>query len=80
MIPKPATDCASICSTSLTVVVSVRSNGDVIRPTIWSGGSPVYCHTTLITGILISGKMSVGVFIADKGPMMRMKIARTTKV
>jgi hypothetical protein len=33
-----------------------------------------------MTGILISGKMSVGVLIADNGPMMRMKIARTTKV
>jgi hypothetical protein len=51
-----------------------------MRPTIWSGGRPVYCHTTLITGILMSGKISVGVLIADKGPMMRMKIARTTKV
>jgi hypothetical protein len=62
------------------VVVSVRSNGEVMRPTIWSGGRPVYCHTTLMTGILMSGKMSVGVLTADKGPMIRMKIASTTKV
>ena len=66
MMPKPLTDSASICSTSFTVVVSVRSNGDVMRPTIWSGGRPVYCHTTLITGMRISGKISVGVLSADK--------------
>jgi len=28
---------------------------------IWSGGKPVYCQTTPITGIRMSGKMSVGV-------------------
>ena len=30
-----------MCSMSLTVVVSARSNGDVMRPAIWSGGNPV---------------------------------------
>ena len=49
-----------MCSISLTVVVSDRWNGVVMRPAIWSGGRPVYCQTTPITGIRISGKMSVG--------------------
>ena len=69
-----------MCSMSLTVVVSARSNGVVMRPDIWSGGSPVYCQTTPITGIRISGKMSVGVRSAASGPMIRMSSASTTKV
>ena len=50
-----------MCSMSLTVVVSARSNGVVMRPAIWSGGRPVYDQTTPITGMRMSGKMSVGV-------------------
>src|SRR5258708_27531893 len=65
---------------SLTVVVSERSNGVVIRPAIWSGGRPVYCQTTPITGIRISGKMSVGVRSAASGPIIRRSSASTTKV
>src|ERR1700709_819629 len=65
---------------SLTVVVSARSNGVVMRPDIWSGGRPVYCQTTPITGMRISGKMSVGVRIAARGPMIRMSNASTTNV
>ena len=49
--PKPAYETPSMCSISFTVVVSARSNGVMMRPFIWSGGRPVYCHTTLITGI-----------------------------
>ena len=69
-----------MCSISLTVVVSARSNGVVMRPDIWSGGNPVYCQTTPITGIRISGKMSVGVRSAASGPMIRISSASTTKV
>ena len=69
-----------MCSMSLTVVVSARSNGVVMRPDIWSGGRPVYCQTTPITGIRMSGKMSVGVRSAASGPMIRISSASTTKV
>jgi hypothetical protein len=69
-----------MCSMSLTVVVSDRSNGVVIRPDIWSGGKPVYCQTTPITGIRISGKMSVGVRSVASGPIINSSSASTTKV
>lgn len=65
---------------SFTVVVSTRSNGEVMRPAIWSGGKPVYCQITAITGMRISGKMSVGVRQAASGPIIRMKMANTRKV
>ena len=69
-----------MCSMSLTVVVSARSNGETMRPAISSGGNPVNCQITAITGILISGKMSTGVRKAASGPMIRSRSARTTKV
>ncbi len=69
-----------MCSMSFTVVVSERSNGVMMRPAISSGGSPVNCHTTLITGIWMSGKMSVGVRNADSEPAIRISSASTTKV
>src|SRR5580704_8777671 len=69
-----------MCSMSLTVVVSDRSNGVVIRPDIWSGGKPVYCQTTPITGIRISGRMSVGVRSVASGPIINSSSASTTKV
>ena len=69
-----------MCSMSFTVVVRLRSNSFDMRPAIWSGGRPVYWKVTAITGILISGKISVGVRIAASGPMMRSASASTTKV
>ncbi len=69
-----------MCSMSLTVVVSARWNGVVMRPDIWSGGRPVYCQTTPITGMRMSGKMSVGVRSAASGPMIRSSSASTTNV
>src|SRR5712664_4323187 len=65
---------------SLTVVVNARSKGAVIRPDIWSGGKPVYCQTTPITGIRMSGKISVGVRSAASGPIISRSSASTTKV
>ena len=32
-----------------------------MRPAMASGGRPAYCHTTLITGMRMFGKISVGV-------------------
>src|SRR5471032_389680 len=69
-----------MCRMSLTVVVSTRWNGEVIRPAIWSGDKPVNCQMTAITGMRISGKMSVGVRNAANGPAIRIRIASTTKV
>jgi hypothetical protein len=54
--------------------------GVVMRPAIWSGGRPVYCQATPITGMLMFGKMSVGVRKAASGPMMKINRASTTKV
>ena len=69
-----------MCSMSLTVVVSARWNSVVMRPAICSGGRPVYCQATAITGMLMSGKMSVGVRNAASGPMMSSSSASTTNV
>ncbi len=69
-----------MCSISFTVVVSARSNGVMMRPFIWSGGNPVYCQMTLITGIWMSGKISVGVRSAESVPKMRISSASTTNV
>ena len=69
-----------MCSMSLTVVVSARSNGETMRPAISSGGNPVKFQIAAITGILISGKISTGVREAASGPMMRSRSARTTNV
>src|SRR4029077_1024401 len=80
MTPKPAYDTPSMCSMLFTVVVSARWNGVMMRPAIWSGGRPVNCHTTLITGMLISGKMSVGVRSQDSVPAIRISSASTTNV
>jgi hypothetical protein len=49
----------SMCSTSFTDVVSTRSFTNTIRFSISSAGIPVNCQTTLTTGMLISGKISV---------------------
>ena len=79
-MPMPVYEVASMCSMSLTVVVSARWNSVEMRADIWSGGSPVYCHATAITGMRISGKMSVGVRKAASGPISSSSSAITTKV
>ena len=55
-----------MCSMSLTVVVSARSNGVMMRPAIWSGGRPWYCKATAMIGMLMLGKMSTGMRSAAK--------------
>ena len=52
----------------------------MMRPDIWSGGRPVYCQTTAITGMRMSGKMSIGVRSAASGPTIRISSASTTNV
>jgi hypothetical protein len=79
-MPMPAYDVASMCSMSLTVVVRPRWNKVEMRADIWSGGSPVYCQATAITGMRISGKMSVGVRNAASGPISISSSAITMNV
>src|SRR5208282_4312284 len=61
MIAMPFSDCDSICSMSLTVVVIPRSLLNTMRLAIWSAESPVYCQTTVTTGMSMFGKISVGI-------------------
>jgi len=52
----------------------------VIRPSISSGFRPVNCQATAITGMLMLGKMSVGVRRITTGLRMRIRSARTMNV
>src|SRR3984957_6841054 len=65
---------------SLTRVVSARSVVVVIRSDMSSGESPPYCQTMLITGMSISGKISVGGRRMTMGLRIRINSAITTKV
>ena len=69
-----------MCSMLSTRVVTAFSNGLVSRPSISSGLRPVYCQATAITGILMLGKISVGVRRMMTGLMIRMSRARMMKV
>ena len=50
------------------------------RCSISSAGRPEYCHTTEITGMSISGRMSVGMRRMVTAPRSTMSMAMTTKV
>jgi hypothetical protein len=62
---------------SLTVVVSERSKTDTMRPDVSSGGRLVCCQTTLINGIPMLGKMSVGLRKIVRTPKIRIRIEIT---
>src|SRR5271166_3470448 len=70
----------SICWILSTSVVSDFSYGDVKRPSSSSGLRPVYVQPIETTGILILGKMSVGVRRITTGAAMRINSARTINV
>src|SRR5216683_3040212 len=76
----PANVCDSMFFTLSTADEIVYSLKVVICFAIWSGESPEYCHTTVTTGMSISGKMSVGVFLIDVMPSNKISSAITTKV
>src|SRR6266403_6170167 len=76
----PASVCDSIFFTLSTADEIVYSLKVVICFAIWSAERPLYCQTTVTTGISISGKMSVGVFLIDTTPSSTIKSAITTKV
>ena len=69
-----------MCSMSLTVVVMPRSLLKTMRVDISCADNPVYCHTTVTTGISIFGKMSVGIETMLKTPRSKIKNAKTAKV
>src|SRR6267142_411185 len=76
----PLRDCDSVCSTSLTRVAMPRSTLPVMRCSISWGSRPLKVHTRLMTGILISGKMSVGVRSRTTGVNRMMTSAITINV
>src|SRR3954466_5481644 len=79
-IDTPRSVCDSMCSMSLTVVVRPRSKPATMRVDISSADIPPYCHTAVMTGMLMFGKMSVGVRRIAIGPTKRMTTARTMNV
>src|SRR6202011_5126665 len=79
-MPKVVYEFDSMCWMSLTVVVSARSNGVMMRPAIWSGGKPWYCQATPMIGILMLGKISTGLRSAASEPRREMSRAATINV
>ena len=65
---------------SFTVVVRARSHTVTTRPSISAGVKPLYVHTIVTTGMLMYGKMSLGVSIALPMPRNAISIDSTTKV
>ena len=65
---------------SLTVIVVMRSELLTMRSAISLGAKPAKFHTTLMTGMLMSGKMSTGVRRMTMGVRMMSTSAITTKV
>ena len=78
LMPLYAVD--SMCSMSLTVVVSGRSQLYMIRCSTSCALSPPYCQMTLTTGMLMDGKISVGVHSRINGVNSRSNSAATTNV
>src|SRR6185295_289960 len=78
--PTPASDCDSMCSMLLTVVVIARSEMVTMRPSTSFGESPLNCQMIEMTGMLIAGKMSMGVRAMVSTPPMAMSIAITMNV
>src|SRR3982074_1630647 len=56
----PFKDCDSMCSMLLTLVVRERSKIETIRVSISAGAKPVNVQMTLMTGMLMLGKISTG--------------------
>src|SRR5436853_5313961 len=69
-----------MCSMLLTVVVIARSEMVTMRPSTSFGESPVNCQMIEITGMLMLGKMSIGVRAIVSAPPIAMRNAITMKV
>ena len=80
MTVMPASERDSMCSMSLTVVVRPRSLWPAIRWPISCAVQTVVVQMMLITGMSISGKMSVAMFRSTNGVARRISIAITMNV
>src|ERR1700731_4374874 len=76
----PFNDCDSMCSMLFTLVVRERSKMETIRVSISEGARPVYVQMTLMTGILMLGKMSTGVRSRTTGLMISSTNEKTMNV
>src|ERR1700686_1918048 len=76
----PFNDCDSICSMLLTLVVRERSKMETIRVSISVGAKPVYVQMTLMTGMLMLGKISTGVRSSTTGQIRSSTTDNTMKV
>ena len=76
----PSYEVDSMCWILFTVVVRARSSLKTMRCSISFAERPVYPQTTLTTGILMDGKMSVGVRNRTKGVNNSSNRAATTNV
>src|SRR5712671_6941239 len=78
--PTPASDCDSMCSMLLTVVVIARSEMVTMRPSTSFGESPANCQITDMTGMLIAGNMTIGVRAIVSTPPIAISMAITMNV
>src|SRR5450432_4592891 len=76
----PFSDCDSLCSTSFTNTFTARSELEVMRCSISCGCKPVKLQTRLITGMLMLGKISVGVRSSTTGVSSMITMAITINV
>src|SRR3981189_2368854 len=76
----PLYDCDSMCSTLFTSVVTDRSKIDTMRVSISEGTSTLYVQMTLITGMLMLGKISTGVRSRTTGQVSSRTRESTMKV
>src|ERR1700730_13580555 len=76
----PLSDCDSMCSMLLTLVVRDRSKIDTMRVLISAGARQVKDQITLITGMLIFGKIFTGVRNRTTGLIRMSTSASTTNV
>ena len=73
----PSMVCASMSRMPVTLEDSEYSPYVVTRCSISGVLSPVYCQMMLTTGMLISGKMSIGIVRIAAVPRKTMSAART---
>src|SRR5579859_4376913 len=76
----PLRDCDSIWLMSSTTVVRFRSVMEMIRSAMSCGARPLNVQIMLTTGILMFGKISVGVRTIASDPRIRIRMAITTMV
>ena len=78
--PTPNNDWDSICSISFTFAAYPLSAIVTILRSISFDCIPVYVHTAVTTGVLISGNTSIGVLTIDNIPIIKINRAITITV